>query len=360
VLFALLYLLLRRMVGLIAGCSNERMNTEAEVLVLRHQLMVFERQVGRPRLRRRDRLVMATSSRALPRARWSSFAVTPQTLLRWHRELVRRKWTFRRASAGGRPSISDELRELILRMGRENPRWGCLRIRSELAKLGIMVSATKIRTPLRSTVSARLPGEPAPPGASSSGPRAEGSWPPTSSLWRRRGFRPCTCSSRSRSGLAGCTSSASPGTRTPRGSPSKPATWRRGTGSTGSGSRFGTGTPSSGGPFDEVFRSEGVTIVKTPIRAPRANAFAERWVRTVRAECLNWMLVLGRRHLERVLRTYAAHYNRRRPHRGLGLNTPDPRADPAPWRANGAHADGAHIRTRDLLGGLIHEYDLVA
>ena len=72
------------------------------------------------------------------------------------------------------------------------------------------------------------------------------------------------------------------------------------------------------GPFDEVFRSEGVRIIKTPIRAPRANAYAERWVRTVRTECLDWMLVLGRRHLEHVLRTYAAHYNGRRPHRGLG------------------------------------------
>jgi hypothetical protein len=114
--------------------------------------------------------------------------VTPQTLLRWHRGLVRRKWTFRRASGGGRPSISEELRGLIVPMGRENPRWGCLRIRGELAELAIMVSATKIRTLLRSTVSARLPGEPAPPGASSCGARAGGSWPSTSSRWRRGGF----------------------------------------------------------------------------------------------------------------------------------------------------------------------------
>lgn len=72
------------------------------------------------------------------------------------------------------------------------------------------------------------------------------------------------------------------------------------------------------GPFDEVFRSEGVRIIKTPIRAPRANAYAERWVRTVRTDCLDWMLVLGRRHLAHVLRTYGAHYNGRRPHRGFG------------------------------------------
>jgi hypothetical protein len=88
-------------------------------------------------------------SRALPRQRWSSFLIRPQTLLRWHRELVRRKWTYHHASAGGRPAIATEVRELILRRGRENPRWGCLRIKGALAKLGVRVSATAIRTLLR-------------------------------------------------------------------------------------------------------------------------------------------------------------------------------------------------------------------
>lgn len=123
-LFALVYLVLRRVVLSIAGSSNEQMNTEVEVVVLRHQLMVLRRHVAKPRLRRRDRLFMAAISSALPRARWSSFLVSPKTLLRWHRELVRRKWTYRRRSVGGRPPIPDEVRELILRMGRENPRWG--------------------------------------------------------------------------------------------------------------------------------------------------------------------------------------------------------------------------------------------
>lgn len=109
------------------------------------------------------------------------------------------------------------------------------------------------------------------------------------------------------------------------------------------------------GSFDEVFRCEGVRILKTSIRAPRANAFAERWVRTVRAECLDWMLVFGRRHLEVVLRTFGAHYNARRPHRALGLNTPDPRPEPAPWPA-----EGVRVRRHDLLGGLIREYELAA
>ena len=115
--FALIYLLLRCMVGWIAGSSNERANTEVELVVLRHQLKVLKRQVGRHQLRRRDRVFMAAISRILPRARWSSFLVSPQTLLRWHRELVRKKWTFRRRSTGGRPPISDVVQELIAASG---------------------------------------------------------------------------------------------------------------------------------------------------------------------------------------------------------------------------------------------------
>jgi putative transposase len=147
-LFALIYLLLRRALRLAAGSASE-LHNDIEIVVLRHQLAVLTRQVSRPRLRRRDRLLMAAVSRILPRPRWSSFVVRPQTLLRWHRELVRRKWTFRRNATGGRPPLAGDVRALILRMARENPRWGCVRIRGELAKLGIRVSATAIRMLLR-------------------------------------------------------------------------------------------------------------------------------------------------------------------------------------------------------------------
>jgi transposase InsO family protein len=109
------------------------------------------------------------------------------------------------------------------------------------------------------------------------------------------------------------------------------------------------------GPFDEVFRTEGTGVIRTRVRAPRANTFAERWVRTVRAECLDWIVVRGRRHLERLLRAYASHYNSGRPHRGLQLATPDPPqfARSAPAKANG-------LIRRDILGGLIHEYERAA
>jgi transposase InsO family protein len=101
--------------------------------------------------------------------------------------------------------------------------------------------------------------------------------------------------------------------------------------------------------FDDVFRSEGVRVVRAPYRAPRAKAHAERWVRTVRRECVDWLLVLGRRHLERVLHEYVDHYNAARPHRALDLQTPAP---PSPARP----AVGEIIR-RDRLGGLLHEYE---
>jgi putative transposase len=102
-------------------------------------------------------------------------------------------------------------------------------------------------------------------------------------------------------------------------------------------------------PFDEVFRSEGVRIVKTPVRAPKANAIAERFVRTVRGDCLDWLLILNRRHLERVLRVYVDHYNRERPHRALDLRPPEPDERPQ-------GSPVGEIHRRDRLGGLIHEY----
>ena len=101
--------------------------------------------------------------------------------------------------------------------------------------------------------------------------------------------------------------------------------------------------------FDEVFRSEGVTVILTPFRAPQANAYAERFVRTIRAECLDWLLIVDRRHLEHVLRTYTTHYNRERPHRALALLAPEAANNALPGVAE-------TIKRRDQLGGLIHEY----
>jgi transposase InsO family protein len=106
--------------------------------------------------------------------------------------------------------------------------------------------------------------------------------------------------------------------------------------------------------FDEVFKASSTRVIRTPVRSPRANAIAERFVRTVRSECLDWTLVLNRRHLHAVLREYVAHYNERRPHRGLGLDVPSGRAAAPPGPVP------AVVHRHDVLGGLVHEYEAAA
>jgi hypothetical protein len=142
-LFSLLYFLVRRLLG--AGGRLQDQN-DIELLVLRHQVKVLQRQVARPRLNRRDRVLLAAASRAMTKTSWSSFIVRPETLLRWHRELVRKKWSYRRTGQPGRPPIEPDVRNLVVRLGRENPRWGYQRIRGELLKLEIRISATTVRT----------------------------------------------------------------------------------------------------------------------------------------------------------------------------------------------------------------------
>jgi transposase InsO family protein len=109
--------------------------------------------------------------------------------------------------------------------------------------------------------------------------------------------------------------------------------------------------------FDDIFAAEGVEIIRTPYRAPKANAVAERWIRTVRRECLDWLLIVSRRHLERVLRIYEKHYNHQRPHRSLDLQAPMP---PASQPSMCSRRGPRDVRRRDRLGGLIHEYELAA
>jgi putative transposase len=142
-LFSLLYFLVRRLLG---GGGHRRDEKDIELLVLRHQVKVLRRQVARPRLNRLDRVLLAAASRAMTKTSWSSFIVRPETLLRWHRELVRKKWTYRRTGQPGRPPVDADVRDLVVRLGRENPRWGYQRIRGELLKLGIRISATTVRT----------------------------------------------------------------------------------------------------------------------------------------------------------------------------------------------------------------------
>src|SRR5664280_118360 len=352
-LLSLVYLALRRLLRALAPCGDGDLARDVEVLVLRHQLRVLKRQRPRPALRRGDRVLLAAASRMLPRERWSTFLVSPQTLLRWHRELVRRKWTYRRGPRPGRPALAKGTVQLIIRLAKENPRWGYQRLRGELLKLGITVSASTVASTLRHS-------------GLGPAPRRHGpSWAEFLSA-QARGFLACDFLTvetlrlktiyvlfvielaTRRVQLLGVT-------------PNPHSAWMaqqaRNLAIDGrlADVRFLLHDRDAKfcGPFDEVFATEGVRLIETPIRAPKANAFAERWVETLRRECLDHLLILGRRHLEVVLRTYVGHYNAARPHRGIGLDCPEGRPP-----LNTSTATG--VRRRDLLGGLIHEYELAA
>jgi len=140
----LLYILARRLLSLVALAFRSDRSTDLEIVVLRHELAILRRQVTRPELSDADRIFLAAASRLLLRRHWASFVVRPETLLRWHRRLEARRWTYPRRGRG-RPPIDPDIASLILRLARENPRWGYPRIQGELAGLGIRISATTIR-----------------------------------------------------------------------------------------------------------------------------------------------------------------------------------------------------------------------
>jgi putative transposase len=309
---------------------------------------VLRRTVERPPLRRRDRVLLAAASTLLARERWSVFLVTPQTLLRWHRELVRKKWSYRRRSAG-RPRLDPEVGELVLRLARENARWGCLRIQGELRKLGIRVGATTIRSVLRRSGLGPAPRRAGPSWSEFLYAQAQGmlacDFFTVETAWLRTLYVLFFVEVDSRRvHLAGVTANPD------RAWVSQQAR-NLAVENTLEKVRFLLHDRDAkfSGPFDEVIRSERVRVIKTPVRAPKANAVAERWVRSVRNECLDHILIVGRRHLEQVLRAYVAHFNAERPHRSLELVPPAgaPRSRGSP---------SAEIRRRDVLGGLIHEY----
>src|SRR6266540_2690236 len=268
---------------------------ELENAVLRHQLRVLGRAVKRPSLRRRDRVLLAAVSTLLPRERWSVFLVSPQTLLRWHRELVARKWTYRRRLPG-RPPLDPALRELVLRLARENSRWGCVRIQGELRKLGIRVGATTIRSILRGSGVGPAPRRDGLSWGEFLRAQAEAIWAAdfftVQSAWLRTFYVLFWIELGSRRvHLAGVTANPDGAWVTQQ---ARNLLMRLD--DQGVRARFLIRDRDSKftRDFDEVFRSEGIRIIKAPVRAPRARAHAERWVGSLRRECLDRLLILGR------------------------------------------------------------------
>jgi putative transposase len=356
VLVSFCYLLLRWLLEFVALRIGSKELMELEIIVLRHELAILRRKTRRPAIAAIDRLFLSAASRLLPRMRWRSFIVTPATLLRWHRRLVAKRWTYARPV--GRPPLRRETRDLVVRLARENPQWGYPRIVGELKGLGLTVSATTVRACRRAA------------GLGPAGKRGEMTWREfvrahrqsvlavdfftVETIWLQRLYVLFFIELGSRRvQVAGCTPNPSAAwviqqarqlswTLAERAEPMRFLIRDRD-------QKFTDG-------FDDVFRSEGIEVVRTPFRAPQANGVAERFVRTVRTECLDRLLILNQQHLERILEVFIDHYSGHRPHRALSLVPPEPR----PPAATVSASDDARILRRDRLGGVVHEYVLAA
>jgi transposase InsO family protein len=351
----LLYLIFLRVLGLLVLLGGTASSKDVELLVLRHEVAVLRRRNPTPRLDWADRAVFAALIRRLPASFRAHRLVTPGTILRWHRRLVRRRWTY--PTRQGRRPIDDGIAALVERMARENSSWGYRRIQGELLKLGHRVGASTI-----------------------AGSCAAAGYPPapsrqTDTSWRqflrtqaatmlavdffhvdcavtlRRLYVPVVLEVGDRYlHVLGVTGHPDGRWTTQQARDLVMALGEHT-------ARFRFLVRDRAGQFaasfDAALSDAGIEVVKIPPRCPRANCFAERVVLTVRTELTDRMLIFGERHLRRVLAAYAAHYNTQRPHRALQLRPPRPESlIPEPGHRR--------VRRRPVLGGLINEYEPAA
>ncbi|MFI9387513.1 integrase core domain-containing protein [Kutzneria sp. NPDC052558] len=351
----LLYLIFLRLVGLVVLLGRSSASKDVELLVLRHEVAVLRRGNPRPRLDWADRAVVAALVRLLPARLRLHRLVTPGTVLRWHRRLVAAKWTY--PHRHGRPPVDDAIAGLIERMAAENHNWGYKRIQGELLKLGHRVGASTIQRILKR---ARVP--PAPDRH-------------TDTTWRQFlrtqastmlacDFFHVDCALTLKRiyvffvlevgsryiHILGTTTNPDGGWTT-----QQIRNLVMDLGERVGKFRFLVRDQAGqfAASFDAVLADVGIKAVKIPPRCPRANCYAERFVRTVRSELTDRVLVLNRRHLDTLLAEYVRHYNGRRPHRSRELRPPWPDYPVA-------NLDFQRIKRQRLLGGLINEYERAA
>jgi len=320
-----------------------------ENLALRHQLLVLYRSSRRPGLGPADRLFWSRLSRHSTSWRSALVLVQPDTVIRWHRSAWRRYWTWKSRPRGpGRPRLAPELRALIQRLARENPRWGSVRIQGELRKLGYHVSARSVRR-YRRVVERRPPSQ---------------SWRTflrnhAPHIWAADFLTVQTLTfhtlyvfffiTHDRRRLVHVNVTAHP---------TADWVWRQLIEATPhlEQPRYLTRDRDTcyGGDFIPRAARLGIQTLLTPVHAPKANAIAERLVGTLRRECLDHLIMFNEQHLRRVLAEYATHYNAARPHRALELDAPNgPIARAAP-------PSSGRIVAHSVLGGLHREYEWLA
>ena len=351
----LLYLVFCRIAGWLALLARTTATKDVEILVLRHENAILRRQNPTPRMDWADRAVLAALIKLLPRALKLHRLVTPATVLRWHRRLVARHWTY--PNRTGRPPIDPTVASLVERMASDNPGWGYQRIQGELLGLGHRIGASTIRRILKHL---RIPPAPV--------RRDHTTWRQflrtqastilacdffhvdcALSMQRLYVFFVMEVDSRYVHILGVTANPDGPWTAQQARNLLMEFGERASEFKVLIRDRAGQFTAA----FDAVLADAGITACKIPPQSPRANAYAERFVGTVRREVTDRMLITGEQHLRRTLKRYALHYNQRRPHRALQMQPPRPDRPVIDL----AHA---RIKRRTVLGGLINEYERAA
>jgi putative transposase len=353
------YLALTNVFAFVRLLPMSDVDKSIEILALRHQLTVLQRQIDKPRLAAADRAFLAALLHRLPRStlRQLHLIVSPDTVLRWHRDLLRRHHArASRSKRPGRPRTVRSIRALVLRLARENSSWGYRRVHGELVTLGVKVAPSTVWEVLKDTGIDPVP------------QRDRQTWP---TFLRSQAHAILAADFFETRTLTGARlyvfAVIEHATRRVRvlGATAQPtAAW-----ATQLARNLVMDLQDAGttvkylirdrdkrytAPFDAVFHSERIAIVKTDVRVPRMNAIMERWVRSCRAEMLDRTLIVNQAHLMHALREYETFYNEHRPHRALYAAAPlRPLPQPITEPGRLAHLD---IRRRDRLGGILHEY----